>query len=50
MFDTSIPQLKEGKPLSSLTSIRIAGPATYPGPPILHLVSPFYIPVSLNLP
>ena len=42
MFEQSIPQLKEGKPLSSLTPLRIAPPATYPGPPILYLVSSCY--------
>ena len=40
MFEASIPQIKEGKPLSSLTSLRITRPAAYPGPPILHLVCP----------
>ncbi|XP_028401339.1 E3 ubiquitin-protein ligase TTC3-like [Dendronephthya gigantea] len=47
MFEASIPQIKEGKPLSSLTSLRIARPASYPGPPILHL-PPGAIPVTGN--
>lgn len=38
-FETFIPQLKEGKPLASLKSLRIVRPGPYPCPPILHLVS-----------
>ncbi|XP_046852990.1 uncharacterized protein LOC124446205 isoform X2 [Xenia sp. Carnegie-2017] len=37
MFDSSITKLKEGIPLSSLTSLRIVHPSPYPGPPILQL-------------